>query len=319
MSNVERYLSAATRDNTRKSYRAAIEHFEVSWQGHLPATADQVARYLADHAQTLAYSTLKQRLAALAQWHQALGFADPTKAPLVKKVLKGIAEVHPVQEKQAKPLQLDTLTTICEWLDEQIRQSATDPARLSTLLRNKALLLIGFWRAFRSDELCRLQVEHIVISPGEGMTLYLPRSKTERAVSGVTHRVPMLSRLCPVTAYTEWLQHANLHAGPVFRKVSQTGMLSDNALNPRSIIPLLRKLFLASGIADAGQYSSHSLRRGFASWAGANQWDLKSLMAYVGWKHVHSALRYIETHDPFSQRHIERTLQQQSEQLTKPR
>lgn len=311
MSRLERYLHAATRDNTRNSYRTAIEHYEVSWQGMLPATAEQIARYLVDHAETLAYSTLKQRLAALAQWHQSQGFADPTKAPLVKKVLKGIVELHPTQEKQAKPLQLETLETICQWLELQIgqaREQAPSSVNLCVLLRNKALLLIGFWRAFRSDELCRLRIEHITVTPGEGMTLYLPRTKTDVAGRGVTHRVPVLSRLCPVTAYLDWLHHAGLQNGPVFRKISQNGKLSEKALNPRSIIPLLRQFFLASGITDAEQYSSHSLRRGFASWAGAQQWDLKSLMAYVGWKNMHSALRYIEIHDRFAQRRIEQGL-----------
>lgn len=30
MNDVDRYLEAATRDNTRRSYRAAVEHFEVT-------------------------------------------------------------------------------------------------------------------------------------------------------------------------------------------------------------------------------------------------------------------------------------------------
>ena len=47
----------------------------------------------------LAHNTLKQRLAVLAQWHIDQGFPDPTKAPLVKKVLKGIRELHPEKEK----------------------------------------------------------------------------------------------------------------------------------------------------------------------------------------------------------------------------
>ncbi|NVL47787.1 tyrosine-type recombinase/integrase, partial [Pseudomonas syringae pv. actinidiae] len=38
----------------------------------------------------------------------------------------------------------------------------------------------------------------------------------------------------------------------------------------------------------------HSLRRGFASWAHAAGWDLKSLMAYVGWRDIKSAMRYID-------------------------
>ncbi|MFD1690927.1 hypothetical protein ACFSHR_03265 [Azotobacter chroococcum] len=36
------------------------------------------------------------------------------------------------------------------------------------------------------------------------------------------------------------------------------------------------------------------MRRGFATWAAANGWDLKSLMGYVGWKDMKSAMRYID-------------------------
>ncbi|NVZ67498.1 Tn3 family resolvase, partial [Pseudomonas gingeri] len=100
---------AATRDNTRRSYQSAIRHFEVEWGGFLPASADSIARYLADHAQTLAINTLRQRLAAIAQWHVLQGFPDPTRAPHVRKVLKGIQALHPAQERRAKPLQLTQL------------------------------------------------------------------------------------------------------------------------------------------------------------------------------------------------------------------
>ena len=68
MSKVDQYLQASTRENTRKSYQAAVRHFEVEWGGFLPATANSIARYLADHAGALSINTLRQRLAALAQW-----------------------------------------------------------------------------------------------------------------------------------------------------------------------------------------------------------------------------------------------------------
>ena len=44
MTDIERYLRAATRDNTRRSYQAAIAHFETHWGGFLPATAESIAR-----------------------------------------------------------------------------------------------------------------------------------------------------------------------------------------------------------------------------------------------------------------------------------
>lgn len=109
MNTLDRYIEAVTREHTRRSYRGAIEHYESEWGGFLPATAESMARYLVAYAKTLSLNTLKQRLAALAQWHIDQGFPDPTKAPLVKKVLMGIRELLPAREKQAAPLQLHQL------------------------------------------------------------------------------------------------------------------------------------------------------------------------------------------------------------------
>lgn len=67
MADIDRYLEAATRDHTRRSYQSAIRHFEREWGGFLPASADNIAQYLAEHAQTLSINTLRQRLAAIAQ------------------------------------------------------------------------------------------------------------------------------------------------------------------------------------------------------------------------------------------------------------
>jgi integrase len=39
---------------------------------------------------------------------------------------------------------------------------------------------------------------------------------------------------------------------------------------------------------------SHSLRRGFATWATVNGWDLKTPMTQVGWKDIRSVMRYID-------------------------
>ncbi|PVZ19516.1 MULTISPECIES: site-specific integrase [unclassified Pseudomonas] len=289
MSEVARYLAAGTRDNTRRSYRAAIEHFEVSWGGLLPATADSVARYLADHAATHSLATLRQRLAALSQWHLTQGFADPVRTPLVRQVFKGIRALHPAQPRQATPLGIETLERVVAALEAE----ATDPVRRLRARRDQALVLLGFWRGLRSDELARLRVEHVRAQAGVGIELYLPRSKGDRQNLGSQLRTPALSRLCPVQAYLAWVTTAGLAHGPVFRGIDRWGHLADAPLHSNSLIPLIRGILERGGV-DATAYSSHSLRRGFATWATANGWDLKSLMAYVGWKDVKSALRYID-------------------------
>lgn len=299
MSELDRYLQAATRDNTRRSYRAAIEHFEVQWGGFLPATADSVARYLVAYAGELSINTLKLRLSALAQWHNSQGFADPTKAPVVRQVFKGIRAVHPVREKQAEPLQLQHLERVIAWLDGEAAAARGDgrQADLLRALRDRALILLGFWRGFRSDELCRLHIEHVQASAGSGISLYVPRSKSDRDNLGRTYHTPALQRLCPVQAYIEWINAAALVRGPVFRAIDRWGHLGEQGLHANSVIPLLRQALERAGIA-AEHYTSHSLRRGFATWAHRSGWDLKSLMSYVGWKDMKSAMRYLEV-NPF--------------------
>jgi integrase len=310
MTKLDQYVNAATRDNTRKAYQGAVRHFEVEWGGFLPATAESVARYLVHHAETLAVNTLRQRLAALAQWHLDQGFPDPTKAPIVRKVFKGIQVLHPVQEKRARPLQLDQLEKVDHWLESAIITAKTRNDRGAELrhLRNRSLLLLGFWRGFRGDELTRLRAEHVEVVPGQGMTCYFPLTKTDRQVKGTTFKAPALARLCPVEAYLAWVGATQIREGAVFRGIDRWGHVRDEGLHIDSLVPLLRSILKEVGVESPELYSGHSLRRGFASWASANGWDVKTLMEYVGWKDVHSAMRYVDSADPFARHRISEML-----------
>ncbi|MGL5668324.1 MAG: site-specific integrase, partial [Shewanella sp.] len=217
---------------------------------------------------------------------------------MVRKVFKGIREVHPVRTKQAKPLAIDELAQICDYLGQA--QQSDDPLTALTATRDKALLLMGFWRGFRGDELCRMTIEHIELVPKQGMIIYLPRSKSDHTNQGREYRTPALQRLCPVQAYQEWLAISGLSTGPVFRSINRWGQIRHESLRPSSIVPLMRKLMAKAGLSNSHLYSSHSLRRGFASWATQHQWSLKQLMEYVGWRDAQSALRYIEVSAPFT-------------------
>lgn len=310
MSQVDTYLKAANRDTTLRSYASALRHFEVEWKGLLPATQEAVARYLADYAASLSMNTLQHRLAALSRWHTTHGFPDPTKSSMVRQVLRGIRTLHPAQEKRAKPLQLDVLQQIDSWLQVAAQTAHAQGDRATELrhTRDRALVLLGFWRGFRSDELVRLHIEHIEVAHGEGLTCFVPRSKGDRNAEGRTFRCPALSRMCPVSAYESWLASSGLTDGPVFRAINRWGKVAPVGLAAASIIPLLRRLFTTAGVVDVGEYSSHSLRRGFADWANANGWDIKELMEYVGWRDIKSAIRYLEVSPEGLRQRFERGL-----------
>lgn len=297
MGSVENYVKLAERANTTRSYALAVQHFEVEGRGALPATAEAIASYLAQYADSLSINTLRARLAGLSRWHKDHGFIDPTKSPLVSRVLKGIRTAHNTPEKQARPVEFDLLEQLAAWLEsESTRAESSDPRRLRAT-RDRAMLLMGFWRGFRSDELTRLRFEHVSVEDGVGMNCFLPFSKGDRDSTGRTFFCPALSKLCPVTAFQQWQKVAGLTSGAVFRRIDQWGHISVNGMAAGSVVPWLRKLFQEAGVADPDAYSSHSLRRGFANWAKSSGWDLKELMSYVGWRDFNSALRYLELSD----------------------
>lgn len=302
MDKVNKYLSAGTRENTRRSYRAAVEHFEVTWGGYLPTTGDGIVRYLAEYADKLSVNTLKQRLAALAQWHVTQGFPDPTKTPYVRQMIKGIRAVHPARPRQAAPLLLTHLQQAVKWLENEAA-AAVARGDYKTLIRHRrsiAIVLVGFWRGFRGDELTRLTVEDTHAARGQGITFYLSHTKGDRHYEGATFKTPALRMLCPVEAYLNWITVAGIAKGPVFQRIDRWGNLSGRPIQAHSLVPMLRRIFKEAGLPE-DLYSSHSLRRGFATWAAASGWDIKGLMTYVGWSDMKSALRYIDASASFGQ------------------
>lgn len=296
MTDIEHYIRSATRENTRKAYRQVIEKFEVDWGGFLPTTPDKISEYLFEYKEQLSINTLRLHLAALSEWHTSQGFSDPTKASRVKKLFKGIRLQHPHQEKRAKPLTLETLEKVVAFIESSLlsEEALCNPALTGKLLRNRALILLSFWRAFRSDEICRMNIENIEIHENQGMAIHLPRTKGDREALGKEYRVPALRRLCPVSAYRDWLCYLNESRGSVFRKIDQWGNVSETGLHEDSIISLIRSALHQAGIESADDYTSHSFRRGFATWANDNAWDFKDLMEYVGWSDPRSAMRYID-------------------------
>ncbi|MBL4954257.1 hypothetical protein JK635_19005, partial [Neobacillus sp. YIM B02564] len=71
-----RFISAATSENTRRTYRSGIRHFHA-WGGVLPCDSAAVLRYLLAYSDALNPRTLALRLTALSQWHLFQGFPDP--------------------------------------------------------------------------------------------------------------------------------------------------------------------------------------------------------------------------------------------------
>lgn len=130
-------------------------------------------------------------------------------------------------------LQLQVLETSIDRLNVELL--SVGPEQRLRAARDQALILLGFWRAFRGDELRRLQAEQVRIDEGEGMQLFQPSSKIDRDNRGRNLTMPALKRLFPVQATQQWLAFSGTTQGPLFRGIDRWGHDGEQPLHPNSV------------------------------------------------------------------------------------
>ncbi|UVJ41899.1 site-specific integrase [Pseudomonas sp. LS1212] len=287
----QRFLAAATSDNTRRTYRSAIRHFQA-WGGVLPCDEATAIRYLLTFAEALNPRTLALRLTALAQWHRYQGFPDPAATATVRKTLRGIERVHGRPRQKAKALLLEDLDRIVTHL------SAT--AGLAAL-RDSALIQVGYFGAFRRNELVTLEVRYLHWEQ-EGLRITLPRSKTDQEGQGLDKAIPYGDSICcPAKALRCWLDAAQIEQGPLFRRISRWGVVGEAALNVGSVNAILAARAKEAGLSHAPEMSSHSLRRGLATSAHRAGADFLEIKRQGGWRHDGTVHGYIEEAGAFEE------------------
>jgi integrase len=278
------YWQIATSQNTRVAYQADIRHFIIAG-GVLPATTESVLHYLNQQAGQLNARTLKRRLVALKHWHTYQNQQDPTTHPLIKKTLRGIARAHGKPPEKAPVLSIEQLTQLVA----QLNQSQT-----LKVLRDNALLQIGFFGAFRRSELVAIQWEHITFVP-EGIKILIPRSKTDPEAMGKLCAIPYGQLpLCPVTALKKWQEASGFAEGFVFRAIRHGKCYSEKNLTPKSVSTLIKKYAIKHQWPNAEDYSGHSLRRGFATVASQRGASLGAIMRQGRWRHEATVHGYIQ-------------------------
>lgn len=203
--------------------------------------------------------TISRRLSSIRFVHVMRDLPDPTDARRVTAVWEGIRRTHgapPVRARALMPPDLDDVVAACG--------SGTDLAGL----RDRALLLVGFFSALRRSELAGLTVAEVAEHP-RGRVLSIPRSKTnpygtepELVVLPHAHRAAR----CPVTALRTWLEAAGITEGPVLRKVTRGNRVTDRPLHPESVNEIVQRAVARAGIGP-GPWSAHSLRAGHVTYA----------------------------------------------------
>ncbi|MBV9576838.1 MAG: tyrosine-type recombinase/integrase [Gammaproteobacteria bacterium] len=289
---LENYIQAATSANTRKAYQTDVRHF-IQWGGRLPTSAEAILQYLRHYAASLNSRTLSRRLTALKNWHLYQGFADPTSHPAIHKTLTGIRNIHGKPKKKAPPLTLAIITMMSAALSKSTRLID---------YRNRALLLLGFFGAFRRSELVSLEWKNINYVT-EGMEVLIPRSKTDQSGEGQICAIPKSQHtlLCPIAALTAWQERCDTHSDAIFRQITAGGNLLQPAIKAHQVNIIIKSIAMFCQLKEADTFSSHSLRRGFATEASKTGAPFGSIMRHGRWRHEGTVLGYIDEGKRFDQ------------------
>lgn len=181
--------------------------------------------------------------------------------------MRGIRRIKGTAQREAQALQRDDLFLVLERMGDRPID-----------IRDKALLLIGFAAAFRRSELVGLDcddVEHV----RQGIVLHLRRSKTDQDGQGRKIAIPHgRTRWCPVRHLADWIAHAEIEQGPIFRSIDRHGHIAPDRLSGEAVATITKKRVEAAGF-DPATFSGHSLRAGFATSAviaGASPFKIKA-------------------------------------------
>jgi site-specific recombinase XerD len=300
LGRLEDFAAQSQAENTTRAYAADLEDFrhwckkyDREW---LPATPKTIGLYLGARADGLSLSTLERRLAAIASLHKEEGYESPAsvaEGPL-QKIWKGIVRGKTRQQDGAPPLMVEDLRSIIEHLP-RYPSSDDGPAGELTLtsLRDRALLLVGWTGALRRSELVALTTADVEFVEGEGVNIYVRRSKSDQEGTGLVKGLPYGSKkeTCPVTALRQWLQAAEAEVdgsfeGDIFRRFYRGESIGESAMTAQYVSTVLKRHAESAGL-DPDEYSAHSLRAGFitqAIRAGKAERRVKEHSGHESWE-----------------------------------
>ena len=201
--------------------------------------------------------------------------------------MEGIRRTHGQPKRKAKALRLEHIAQMVNHLrhlpDSKKKQ------------RDIALLLTGFFGAFRRSEMVAIQVSDLMWEP-EGLIIGLPRSKTDQQATGLVRALPFGENpvCCPARAIRQWTDIADIATGPVFRPVNRWDQIQTKQLNPGAINDLLKTLGEQCQFDFVPDLSSHSFRRGLSTSAARERVDFELIKKQGGWKNDATVWEYIE-------------------------
>jgi len=279
-------LNLSKSKNTLKAYRSDFEDFEnfckkYSFQS-LPSNPKIIGLYLTNLSNQKKYSTLKRRLASINVIHKIKGYHIDCRHPLIRENLIGIKRKIGSYQKGKKPLLYSYLIDIINLINNKLVHNNVQ------IIRDKAILLLGFAGGFRRSEIANLKIDDLEFVK-EGLKIKLNFSKSDQFGEGYIKGIPTFEKteICPVITLKEWTNVRDTSKNSLFYCSDKT-------------ISLIVKKYTSLIGLDPKLYSGHSLRSGFATSTASMGADERSIMQMTGHKSSEMVRRYIKEANIFN-------------------
>jgi integrase len=304
------YGKSTITDETRKQHEREFAKF-AKWCAEyslpsMPADPQTIMLYLAALAdgnvkaewtdrngekrtrqQPLKVATIEHTYSCLISAHRAHGHDWPMAHPGIVKVMKGIRVKLGTRKKRAAPMEIGDLTKALATLRDR---------RYDDLLtcRDRAILTLGFWGAFRRSEIVALKVDDLEFV-NKGLVVHIRKSKEDQAGAGEDVAIPFAKdpHVCAVLLTKEWIRRAEMKTGPLFRRIDpRSDAIGEKHMWSDVVADLVKRVAEASGL-DPEKFSGHSLRSGFATSAARAGKTLHNIMRQTRHKDSRVAMTYI--------------------------
>jgi len=242
-----------------------------------PKDASTLLDYLADRAaQGYSPVTLRQISAACQAWLYDEEAWKPDER---------LSELPatPQRRRDTQPVQPFTL----EMLQQVSWRSGLEG------VRDRALMLVGFYGALHARELLDLNIEDIE-ETNDGLVLHIRSGRTSRQVT-----IPRNGTLAPVEALKQWLgvmRKYGFTSGPVFRRVFW-GRLRNQRTQVATVNFIVKRYAAQLGY-DPKRFAAGSLRAGFIKAALERGIPVEVIMQQAGISSFMSMQRLLERYKP---------------------
>lgn len=294
-------LAAATLPhNTERAYRGHIERFDrfCTDNGFDAWDPSIVADYLAACYEARKYGAvaLNQCATALRTAYRVTGreHRHTSWADVIDGAKRELTAKPNGRGGEAEALRMEDLHAAVRALYRQATEQAAERDRN---LRDRAMLLIGFYAGLRRSEIIALDVADLE-EKTEGLIVRIRGSKTART----TTMYALLPRgrdpaACPVTAWRDWRDRVptslGLEGDPAWLATGRTGRLGTRRLpDGHTIERIIQRALVAADFHQSGLFTAHSLRAGLATELAERGVPIPSIANAGRWKRLDTVLRY---------------------------